>query len=73
MTGVWQEFNSLRLRRMSQSEAGPEVFIRTTHRINRKLGNTKRRLWVNAMVADHISHAGDDQNQAIRARFQKFV
>lgn len=36
-------------------------------------GNVERRLWVDAMMADHIPYTRDDQDQTIGGCFQEVV
>jgi hypothetical protein len=46
---------------------------RLTHGITGETRSIERRLWVDAVMADHIPHTGDDQNQTVRGCFQKIV
>lgn len=54
--------------RMYQStvkmKQGPDV-SRFTHWVTGETRNFERRLWVDVMIADHIPHTRDDQNQTI--------
>ena len=49
------------------------MLSRFTHGITGETRNTERRLWVDTMMTDHISHTGNDQDQTVRGHFQKIV
>lgn len=46
---------------------------RSTYGVGEQARNIEGSLWVDAMMADYIPHTRNNQNQTIRACFQKIV